>query len=753
METKIDLIYRKLEEFISKYYTFKFYKGLILFTTVLLGLVLMESLIEYVHYLSVSTRTILFYCTIFVLLFLFIFYIVLPVLALVRLRKPLSYKLANSILSNYFPEIKDKLINTLELQDILSNTSGSKELVVASINNRIDKLSVVPFKDAVDYKVLRRNVLYFAGSVLILLIIFAFNRSVFTEGTIRLVRYSTYYEPPSPFTFILDENKLFCERNSDHLIELEIVGDYIPNQVYISISGNSFLMQNTKVSGRYSYLLRSVNNSFDFNFIADKIRSKDFKLNVLPAPLLSNIQIRVNPPAYTAIEPFLVTNSGDCTVPSGSVLEWSLKTNHVEFARFYFPNDTVSVDFKENPIKIKRQIIQNTNYSFELGNTYFIKNDKLNYKIDVIDDLFPDIQVLQAEDSLLNGAFYFVLDLKDDYGFHNLQLVKKLVKESNSEEFVYEKISINPSLRNQELLFYHNFNQTGDLANLDYIEYYFEVRDNDAVNKYKITRSTSKLFRVLSREEIRKTIQDADKSANAAMDKSKKLTDDIKKEIEEFKRRELSNELTEWDKKNFLKNITEKQKDLEKFVEEVIRQNQKGNQLTEQFYEEQKNILEKQKQIQELLDQILDDELKKLLEEIQKLSEQFTPQEFDRLKDKIDYSYQNLEKKLDRSLELLKRYQVEENVMKISEDLKDLSQREKNLSQEKESLKKSEELLQKQEKINDEFNQLKKEFEETIEKNEELKSPYQMNEFEKEMEQIQEKPRQIAKRNTKFTRQ
>ena len=76
-------------------------------------------------------------------------------------------------------------------------------------------------------------------------------------------------------------------------------------------------------------------------------------------------------------------------------------------------------------------------------------------------------------------------------------------------------------------------------------------------------------------------------------------------------------------------------------------------------------IIEKQKQIEELLDEVFTDELKKLMEEFNKLAEKFDSKKMNELAKRMDLTYEDLQKQLDRNLEMLRKMKMEENIKRI----------------------------------------------------------------------------------------
>lgn len=733
MESNFCIINKKLDAFIKKYYLFKIVKGVFLLLGLYIFVLSIEAVIEYFNYLTINTKKIIFYFSNIFFLFLLLYYIVSPLLSLLQLKKSISKSKAAFIISNYFPDIKDKLLNTLELNNQQENSDNS-ELLIASINQKSKDLTPVPFRNAINFNHIKRNLLFFGLSAFIVFIIMAFNPNVLTEGTSRLIDLDRQYEPEAPFTFLLNNEDLVCEKGKDFVVELSVNGEYIPSNIYIEFGGNKFLMNKKKEFGKYNFKIRNLNNSLSFNFHADDFYSRTYSIEVLPAPVLKSFKLDIFPPSYTGFESKSYINAGDITVPFGTIIKWNFNTSHVDDVYILYNKDTSFIRVKNNFAISTKQILENTKYNVCLKNENFSSENELEYMINVIPDNFPEIDLKIVTDSIINGAFYYMISIKDDYGFKDLNFVKEIVSEDSIVK--KEKISLNINQSKlQDVFYYFNFNEL-KLSNGNYCEYYFEIRDNDYVSGFKKASTKRSIYKPLDIDEIRTELKNQQEKTNAALTKSKEITSDIQKEIEEFRRKELSGEVTQWEKQEFLKNIMEKQKKIDDLVKDLLENNKQKNALNNQFHKEQEQILEKQKQIQKILDEILDEELKQLLDEIQKLSEKFNENQFEKAKEKLNLNYKNLNKNLERSLELLKRFQVEENVMNLSDDLEKLSKEEKDLSEKKVNRNSKEEHIKKQSELNDQFKKLKENFKETQEDNQELKSPFQMNNFEKDFQDI-----------------
>ena len=69
----------------------------------------------------------------------------------------LSHAEAASIIGTHFTEVSDKLLNTLQLKDA---DGGSKDLIEASIQQKVEELKPVPFQLAIDFKKNRKYLKY-----------------------------------------------------------------------------------------------------------------------------------------------------------------------------------------------------------------------------------------------------------------------------------------------------------------------------------------------------------------------------------------------------------------------------------------------------------------------------------------------------------------------------------------------------------------------------------------------------------------
>jgi len=732
MDTTTNILFSKLDEFIGKYYKNKIIKGILLSILIVLFYLISVSVLEYYSYFSIPIRRFLFYLSIILILNVVTYYVFIPILQLFKIGKVLNYNNVADIISKYFPEIQDKLKNTLELINLSQIEVNS--LVIASINQRISALKPISFTLAIN---VRANYKYFKilGILIVILIpLMMVYPTLFTEGATRIIKHETYFEPKMPFSFELISTNLNIEKGTDYIFLLKITGDYIPANAEINIGTTNYFMQKIAAS-KYTFTLKGINNSLEFYFIADEYKSKTFTLNVLPSPQILSFSLTANIPEYTGEKSFNIKNVGDISVPEGTKLHWNIDA--IESNKMFLKyNDSsiLKLLMVENHFEADLRAMKSTKYAILSSNEFIKQKQLLNYIITVIPDLYPSIEIDTKSDSSNMFLKYFVGTIKDDYGFSKMQFV--CYKGSKPDSLTVIPIPISKAISSQEIFFGYDFSKYNPG---DDVHYYFEIFDNDGVKGPKSTKSTLFSIKIPSNAELKKMDAKISQSLESDMTKSMKLAKDLKKEIENTQKKLLSENVSSWEKTQLMKQLEQKQDQLMQLVNTVKNQNQKKNDLTDLLKNQNQEILEKQKQVEEMMNNLMDDEFKKMLEEYKNLMNKFNKDKFFDKADDMKLSLEDLEKQLDKNLELLKRMDVEKNIQNTIDDLKKLNEDQKNLSENvDEKSQNKEELTKKQDDLNNQENKLEEKYNESLKKNENLERKMNLNDFKKEFRDLKQ---------------
>ncbi len=728
MSENFKILVNKLNSFKLRYYSFELLKGAMVSLFFILIVYTTFSVIEYFVYLSSDIRKIVFFGFLIFSGFLLIQFIGIPLLKMIHLLKSIDLKTTTKIIQKHFSTIEDRLLNIIELNDLPQN-QYSNELILASIDQKIEQLKVFDFNEAIKFKDIKAIFIYFIISVLITFGIYVLNRNVFIDSTNRLVHFNTTFIKPAPFNYKLENTQLEVKKGESYNIKMSVEGNELPEIVYINIEGNNYLMK-TSSAGVFEFEMVSVINPVKFYFTDLKYDSEKYNLKLLPKPGITKFKTTITPPAYTGLQTQLLDNIGDLQIPSGTKVEWNFSGIDIDLM-YIIVNDSVRIDAQnvnENYI-ISSNIYKSTNYNVFIQNEVTQPELALSYSIDVVPDLFPEIEVEQIVDSMQLTRFYFKGNIGDDYGFSHLQFHYNI---DNSDSAI--SIPIVKMMTDQD--FYFAF----DFLNLNIkegvVSYYFSVTDNDAINNYKTTTSDNYTFQFPNTEEIYAKDKEQFEKLQANIDKSRELAKEIKQDLNNLQIKNMDTNVSDWEKSQMVSDIISKQNKLEQLYDQIKQDNQNLNNYLNSFDEKNQAIQEKQKQIEELLDEVFTDELKKLMEEFNKLAEDFNSQKLNQLSENMNLTLEDLEKQLERNLEMLQKMKVEQKLQEVIDKVSEIASEEEKLAQEIEEDKNFEETEEKVSKHQEQTKELEKKINDALELNKELKKPINFDDFDEEFKDV-----------------
>jgi len=659
-------------------------------------------------------------------------YIIIPILKLISFGKRINRYQAADIIGSFFPEISDRLKNTLQLKDSLDSNEGNIELLRASVAQRSETLNVVSFSNAVNYQENKKYLKYLLPVFLLFSAVYYFAPNWVLEGTERVVNYTEEYKPKAPFTFHLQNTNLQIEEGQDFKVIIRLKGSEFPEQVYLISESGKFLMEKT-AKNEFTGWLKKVKNTTQFHVQGNEFISSKYTLRVIGKAVIGKLQARLIYPKYLGKNPELIQNSGDLTVPEGTSIEWTVQTKNTAFVDFIFNGN--SQRNTKNPFTIQKIIKDNSQGKIEFANAVTKKIESTSFLISVIKDASPSIQVDEFTDSIKEGVRYFSGQIADDYGLNSLNFVYTVYSENVKPRS--NTLNVKP-VNGTQLAFDFAVDFRRENVKLkDRIEYYFIVGDNDGINGSKFTKSQTYIYELPTLEELndQREIDQAElqKEMNDIINK----TQDFQNKVEKLKKEIMNSKSTDWEKLNKVEELKKEQQNLQESLEKIKEEMNQSMEEKNQLSEMDKELVEKQEMIEKLLEEVMDDELKKLLDDLMKLMEENNKQEIKKELDKIDQSAEDMKKQLDRSLEMLKRLQVNEKIDDIEKELNELAKKQEELKKDiQEDKLTEEESVKKQEELNKKFDDLKKELEELKKLNEKLDKPMNLGDTESSEEKI-----------------
>lgn len=744
-----ELLIDRLDQFVRKYYLNQIIRGALFSVGGILAIYLLISLLEYQAYLDPSVKTPVFWGAVIASLGMLVSWIGIPAFRYFKLGKTISHEQAAQIIGNHFSEIQDKLLNVLQLQQQSQQDSAAAALIEASIDQKIEEIKPVPFRLAIDLSKNKKYLSYALPPLAVLVIILFARPSILSDSNERLINYNKVFEKEAPFEFLLnDSDPLQVVQYDDYTLKVKVDGDALPEQASILIDGSAYRLEKTSPD-EFSYTFRQVDRSREFFLEAEGFRSSDFELEMIPKPALINFDLVLDYPDYTGLKDEILKNTGDAQVPEGSELRWIFRTDHTSRIDLKFPEALESAQRTgESEFQFEKRISESASYKIGMANEKLEAQDSIAFRIQAIADQFPQIAVERFEDSTNNKYLYFLGQGSDDYGIRNIDFVwtwegkdafgSKVDKGENRERIIMGA--------GRQSSFTWNWDLTKiNLEPGDRINYYFELWDNDGVNGSKSARTASMQFELPTLKEVEEQTEQNNQAIKEQLSSALDDIQEIQEEIDELRDELVQKKELDWEDREQIEKMLEKQKQVSQNVEQLKELFQENIEQQQEFRQFDEEIINKQQRLQEMFEEVLDEEMKKMFEELEELLEELNKeQSLEELED-LEMTDEQLEQELDRMLELFKEYEMQQKMQEVIDELEELAEEQEELAEQSGDKKADEEELAKQqEALNEKFEDIREDIEQIEQLIEELSDPKQMDDTEQQEQDIQESMEQSS---------
>jgi hypothetical protein len=728
----VQQIREKLQSFRRKYYTNLLIRGLVLTLAIVLGYVISAALLEHTLWLASGVRLALL--LVFLLIWVFCLYAFLSrPLSFWLSRKGLDDEHSARYISTHDSTVSDRLVNLIQL-----SAQAASDLSRASIEQKARALASVSFTRAVDYK---ENIPYLrllAVPVIILLFIGIFNSNLLVESTHRIVNFNQQFSPQAPFKFLVAPDTLRAFRNEDFAINVLLEGESIPDKVFL-VEGERRIKLTKSGDVNFFHVFEKLHEPLKFQLEAAGFFSGTYEVQLVGRPELTSFLVRLDYPAYLGRRGEELKNAGNLEVPEGTRITWRLGAQDTDGARLRWGNEEEWTPFQssDNEVFTSSRVARDpSQYVIELRNAFAGNKEPITYPVEVIKDQYPTLVVNHFSDSVLFSRIILGGLAGDDYGLSRLAIRYQVLTESSTGAEHIHTIDL-PLSQGAQQSFFHEWSLDSlHLEPGDRIHYYVEVWDNDGVNGRKSVKSASYTFLLPGEDELRADISSARSKTQELLDKSHAKAERLRSRLEEVQQQLKGKQSLDWQDKKLLEDLLREKDDLDRMIEDLQKQNELLKEKAEAFSEQNERMQEQAEQIEKLMEQLLDEETRKLLEELEHLLKENTdPQQLQRMLDRLNKNSRNLEKELDRLKELLKKEKFEYGVEQALRELQTMTrQQEELLKETRESAQKelsdnhnrpssdstqrsdNQHLAEEQSKVNEEFQQ----WEQAIDELEEL---------------------------------
>ena len=762
----------KLEKLCRKKYLGGIFSGIVAVVLVLIIAVTLFSLFELIAHLNSTTRTVLFFTGLFIVAGVCAFLLILPLLRYFNLLRNESYFQVAKNVGDNFPDVKDDLLNSMQLVNSdIDEKFYSHNLIDAAFKEVYDKTRNLKFELIIDFKRVWNKFLRTAAIGIAVLLLFLFLPGM-KDASYRLINFNKEFVDPPKFRFQVFPGDAEITKGEDVLIKVKTVGKS-PKEINLAVKNNEetdYRFETLKPDslGSFNLNLTSIRTSFKYYASAGNIASDIFRVDVVDGPIIKTLDVEIYPPPYTKLSSTVQKDNGNVTSLVGSKIKYKLSSTKNLSKAFLQFSDSTHSQLKTNGENAEGSFIlrKDNQYYISLIDENGIENSSpITYQVKALHDAYPTIEMVAPNKNVSLSAdnrVELLVKLSDDYGFSKLVLNYRLSAsryETPQEEFRTMEIPLLSYDKEMFVNYVWNLTQLS-LGVDDVVSYYLEVFDNDNVSGPKSARTVVFTIRVPSLDEILSDANQVQNQSQSDLEKTLKEAEVLHKTFQEIDREmKKDKEKLSWEEKEKVENALDKYEELQQKTEDISKQLQEMQNKLQENNLLSKETLEKYMELQKLMDEFTSEEMKKALEQLRNTLQQMNRNMTQNQLENFQLNEEKFRKGIERTLNLLKRIQIEQKVdellkrteqlAKEQNELKEKTEQSNSLNQEEKN-----ELSRKQNKISEDMKKLGAEMEKLQEKMNEMEGMPQeemekmSEEFEKQMnEQLSKQAQQNIQQN------
>ena len=644
------------------------------FLTVLLLALIGEDLFEF----GIAGRTLLFWMLLLIAFALF----------LLRIGRPLG-RLAGILpgkddletareVGRAIPLVNDRLVNALELlADGESRRLYSGDLIEASLADLRAGCEGIDFTAAVNSALSRRMSRFLLVCSLAGVLLFALFPTAFFGAAGRLLHFNEAYASPPLFRFVVEPGSRELIKGESVQVRVRVLGD-APGEIAIAFRRRGDLSYEERVlhadnAGDFRHQFPSVTETTEYYIHARGVRGEDYTLTVMDRPLIRVLRVTVSPPAYSRLpERRQDDNVGDVTALRGARIRFDVEASKVlKTARISLSDGAVlPLEVTEKKARGMLVLMKERSYHIDLLDSAGTGSvDPVEYTLTIIPDAPPTVTLLLPGENLDitdTTAVSLLAKIADDYGFSRVRLGYKLVQskyEQPAQEFTFVPLPLPPTGTVEALVPYRWPIAGLHMVPEDIVSYFVEVSDNDVISGPKSAMSEIYSLRFPSIDEVFAQADREHEAGIEGMQDALKQAKDARREMEELKRSvQSSADKMEWQDRQkageLLKKYDEvraKMDSVKAAVDGMVADLARNRVLS-------KETLEKYQELQQMMAQMSSPEFAEAMKQLQQAMGQMSPDALRQAMQQFSLSEEAFRKSIERTLNLLRRIQIEQKV-------------------------------------------------------------------------------------------
>ncbi len=531
-----------------------------------------------------------------------------------------------------------------------------------------------------------------------ILIVFAWRFPDIWHSTKRLVNPSNAYVTAPNFYFdVIPGNGRIISGNP-LLIKVKYSGPALEScELHTLGQKTSLVRPLIKTDSAYVIQLKNIRQTLTYRIegipLMDEalngiLHSPVFTVRVLEPPRVETLDVRVQPPAYTGLpESQLERNVGDVSALPGSRIMISARLNALPGQAELLFDSGRRIGLKQRGVFLSGQfyLTQNDRYHFTLRDTAGIENQNpISYRVSALEDQNPFVRIPEPGQDVeqpLDGVLRLKIEAEDDFGVARLRFLYRIrnrAARQTDTTWSAEQLSIKPA-SSASVIKEWDFN-TLPLAFGDTLLYYAEAKDNRTVGKPGKGKSSLYMVWFPSLQDLFEQSEQQQDEQISKLEDIKEESRSVQKELEKINRELKRDPKMNWDKKQKIEKALERQKQLQKKLNEVRKNLEQAVKKLEKNNLISPEVLQKYNQLQELFKEVVTPEMMQALQKLQDSLQKNNALGTQKALQKFKLDQAAFEKNIERTMELLKQVQFEQKMDRLVKEAEKLEQQQNKIS-------------------------------------------------------------------------
>lgn len=444
--------------------------------------------------------------------------------------------------------------------------------------------------------------------------------------------------------------------------------------------------------------LNGVEDPFRYRFRKGSVQSPIHQVTVRERPVVRSLHARIVPPAYSG-RPTLEREElgGTVSVLAGSEVELDGRaTAGLDAAwRVADGEEPVALSVEGDRFVDQFTVLEDMNFRITLEDVEGLESaGHTVYRFIARPDLAPTVEISRpGEDRTLERDLRIAIAglAADDVGLQSVELLHRTESETEwrriplyrHDRLAEERADLQERIvevgeNEVAIAFVWNLGEES-LFPGDTMLYCFEATDNNALEGGQRTRSQVYRLRLPTMAEVFDQEKEGREQDRGDLAELREEGEELQETLERLNRELKKNPNPDWAKQQEIKDALERQQALREQLQETAEELQQDLQNFEENNSGSMELLEKMETVQELLENIQDESLQSYLEAMQEAMDQLLPHEVQRAMEDALGNQEEYNRRLDRTIELLRQLERERTMSDLVEELSEHLERQEEL--------------------------------------------------------------------------